>query len=346
MSRASSGEYSSAPSGRGWLALAVGALISVAAVWLIASNVNLNAVAAALAAGQWQFIALACIVQLAAMLISNWRWQVLLRPYPTRFLGLGQVYFVAHLLNTILPFKLGTVARILLAAESENLNAGFVLGSLVTEKVLDIAFVIVLIVVLTPFAPLPAWVAGSLTASFVLLLVALLALAAVRRLRDPFLAWCACVETRLFPKRAPGQDPPLTRLMRGLLENLANVTQRRELLPLLGLTLIIWLGGAIVNQLLFIALGLDVPWSATWFLIVALQVGTRVPALPANLGVFHYIVILALGLYGIAESPALAYAIVLHLVVFIIPALIGAVCALPLTARLLLLVTHSLRRTT
>jgi uncharacterized membrane protein YbhN (UPF0104 family) len=72
---------------------------------------------------------------------------------------------------------------------------------------------------------------------------------------------------------------------------------------------------------------------------VALQFGTRIPALPANLGVFHYAVILALGFYGVNESVALAYAILLHLIVFILPAIIGAVCALPVSARLMMLVT-------
>lgn len=68
------------------------------------------------------------------------------------------------------------------------------------------------------------------------------------------------------------------------------------------------------------------------------------PALPANLGVFHYLVILALGVYRIPESAALAYAILLHLVVFILPAFLGAACALPLSARLAALVSAQWRR--
>ena len=69
------------------------------------------------------------------------------------------------------------------------------------------------------------------------------------------------------------------------------------------------------------------------------SLGHVFPALPANLGVFHYALILALAFYGVNESVALAYAILLHLIVFVLPAVIGAVCALPVSARLVLLVT-------
>jgi uncharacterized membrane protein YbhN (UPF0104 family) len=73
-------------------------------------------------------------------------------------------------------------------------------------------------------------------------------------------------------------------------------------------------------------MGLDVPWTAAWFLLVVLQLGTRVPSLPANIGVFHYLVILALGLYTVNGTQALGYALVLHLLVFILPALLGVLC--------------------
>ena len=180
-------------------------MVSVLALWLTATSVNLNATVLAITTSQLQFFVLALLAQLGAMLLSVVRWQVLLGPYPTRLLSLTQIYFVGHLLNTILPFKLGTVARIPLAAESEKLNAGFVLGSVAAEKVLDLLALVVLLLVLAPFAPLPAWIAGSLTASIALVLLALAVLVSARRLREPFLAWCARIETRLMPTRTHRQ---------------------------------------------------------------------------------------------------------------------------------------------
>lgn len=323
-----------------WVSLGIGALLSVIAFGLIARSVNVEATFAALASAQLGWFVLAFVLQVGAALSSVRRWQVLLQPYPTRFAGLAQVYFVAHLLNTLLPAKLGTVARVLLAAEEEKLNVGFVLGSVAIEKVLDVLVMLVLFLLLAPFAPLPEWARDSLGVSAFLVLAGIVLLVLVGRIREPLLNALERAEVKVLGARAPR----LTGFVRGLLESLANLRERREALAVLGWTAVIWTLGSAVNHALFRAVGIDVPWSAAIFLMVVLQIGTRVPALPANLGVFHYLVILALGVYGVPESAALAYAILLHLIVFILPAFIGAACAVPLSARVYDLVAAQLRR--
>ncbi len=319
---------------RGWGTLALGALVSVVALWLLYRSVNLEEVGAALVSSQPLWIVLALAAQLVAMLVSVLRWQVLLRPYPTRLWNLVSIYFVGHLLNTLLPAKLGSVSRVLLAAESEQLNLGLVLGSVAIEKALDSLVMLVLLALLVPFVPMPDWLRGSLLGSLVTGLVALAVLASVGRFRETLIAALARLETRLRGRTSERAAA----LARGLLESIAALTQRRDALVVPAWTGVIWLLGGLVNQLLFAAVGIEVPWSATWFVIVALQIGTRVPALPANLGVFHYVVVLALGVYGVSATAALAYAILLHLVVFILPAVLGAGFAIPVSARLARLV--------
>ncbi len=323
------------PARRGWISVAVGAVISLVAFWLILRGVDLNLTLAILSSSQWVFVLAAVLAQMGAMGIATRRWQALLGPYPTRFWTMTQIFFSAHLLNTLLPLKLGTVARVLLAAETEKLNVGFVLGSVALEKVLDTCVMLLLLLALTPFVPMPVWVRDSLTASVLLVLVGLIALASVRRLREPLLSGLARMEQRIFKR----ESVRLANFVRGILESLTNLTRQREARAVLFWTAVIWAVGWLVNQLLFLALGMDVPWSAAPFVMVVLQIGTRVPALPANLGVFHFSVILALSVFGVDESTALAYAILLHLVVFIFPALVAPIFAVPLGSRIFRLVT-------
>jgi hypothetical protein len=323
------------------LSLLLGALVSGAALWLIARSVDFNQTLAALTASDLFWFALAFALQVAASLVAVRRWQALLNPYPTHFRALAQIYFAAHLLNTVLPAKLGAVARVLLAAEQEHLNVGASLGSVAIEKVLDTLLMLALLLLLIPFAPLPDWVRDSVGASALFVLVGVAVLASVGRFREPLLNWLARAESKLCghaSRRVSG-------FARGMLASLVNLTRRREALTVLGWTALLWTLGVAVNYVLFRALNISLSWSAAIFLLVVLQIGTRVPALPANLGVFHYLVIVALGVYGVDESAALAYAILLHLVVFILTALIGAACALPLSARLTLLASDSLRQT-
>lgn len=328
------------------LSILIGAAISVLAFWLIARSVNSSEVIFALTQSDLRWVALAFLTQLLAMLALVRRWQILLRPYPTHFLKLAQIYFITHLLNTLLPVKLGIVARVALPVQMEGLNTGFVIGSIAIEKVVDTLFMLALLLALAPFVPLPLWLRESLAASVLLVFVGFLALASVRRIRAPLLSALARVETRFLGV----QSKRLVTLVTGMLESIAQLTQRsagsppNEALAVLVWTLLMWFAGILVNQMLLFALDISVDWSAAWFLLVVLQLGTRVPALPANLGVFHYLVILALGMYGVSASAALAYALLLHLIVFILPAVIGAACALPVSAELLRLVAAGRQR--
>ena len=62
------------------------------------------------------------------------------------------------------------------------------------------------------------------------------------------------------------------------------------------------------------AFGFKLPAIAALFLLVVLQVGNSAVSVPGNLGVFHYLTVLALAVYGIDRERALAYAIVLYAV--------------------------------
>ncbi len=321
---------------RAWLSLLLGASVSALALWFIARTVNLNETLAALASAQLGWFALAFLVQMLAALCSLKRWQLLLAPYATRFLALAQIYLIAHVLNTLLPAKLGTVARVLLAAEWEKLNTGFVLGSVAIEKALDTLVMLILLAALAPFVPLDAWLRDSIVLSVFLALGAAFVLLFFRQIREPLLDLGARMEARVMGNRVQ----LVTGFVRGVFESVLILTRRREAVSILFWTVVVWVAGVLVNQLLFVALNLHVPWSAAWLVMVLLQIGTRVPALPASLGVFHSIVFYALTLYGVDANTALAYAILLHLIVFILPAFIGAACALPVSARLVELLTN------
>jgi len=79
----------------------------------------------------------------------------------------------------------------------------------------------------------------------------------------------------------------------------------------------------VTNYFLFLAVGLQLPPVAALFVLVVLQVGNVPPSLPANLGVFHYLVILALSFFAIDQSVALGYAWLLYSVALLPKIIIG-----------------------
>ena len=71
------------------------------------------------------------------------------------------------------------------------------------------------------------------------------------------------------------------------------------------------------------SLGIDVPLVAPLLLLVVLQIGVRVPSSPGSIGVFHYLSVLTLSVFGVEKDLAFSYGVLLHLVTYLPPSLLG-----------------------
>ncbi len=86
---------------------------------------------------------------------------------------------------------------------------------------------------------------------------------------------------------------------------------------LLGSSLYLWAGSILINYLVLISLHIHATFLAAIVLLVILQAGVAVPSSPGKIGVFQNLAVLGLSLFGVAKAPALAFGVVLHLLIFL-----------------------------
>jgi len=298
----------------------LGLALSLVALGLAVRDVALSEVMKALAGANYGLIMLAFLAAMAATGATVLRWGLLLQPHPTRTTKLFSVFMIAHVLNVVLPAKLGTVARGYLAGEVENISKAFVLGSIAVEKVLDSLIIALLGVIIVPFVLLPEWLwkPGLVTAILFLALFLLMILAG--RHRHRVINWSEGLWTRLPLRRHFDLNQQL-----GLLLDSFAVLSRPDIhWPLWGWSVVTWGAGILANQLTMMAIGIQIPWVAAVFLLVVLQLGTKLPSSPGNIGVFHYLVVLSLSVFSVEKGLALSCGLVLHSVGVLLPSLLGA----------------------
>jgi uncharacterized membrane protein YbhN (UPF0104 family) len=73
------------------------------------------------------------------------------------------------------------------------------------------------------------------------------------------------------------------------------------------------------------AFHIDAPLTAGILLTAVLNLGMSVPSSPGYLGVFDFLMVLTLGLYGVHRTPALAAALAFHAIAFVPVTIIGLV---------------------
>lgn len=296
-------------------------LLAGLAAWLSLRQVSWPALRAVLAGANVPLLALALATVLATTTAKAARWQVLLRAGGASLAGTRvlRVLFIGQMGNSFLPARLGDIARAVLVGPQTEGGVLAAMGTILAEKALDGAIGLLILSGLAMWTPLPGWLRVPVLGLVVLTggLLALLGLAATRgRRATPLLAALirplpACLQERL--QRWPVE----LRLGLGLF--------RRPGSTLLALawSAVVWSVAALTNVTTLAAMGIAAPGWSTWLVLVTGYVANFLPAVPTQVGLFEYACLLALTAVGVKHEPALACGLVLHLLVYGPPAVLG-----------------------
>jgi len=300
----------------------LGTALSLTFLALTLRNVRLPEVMEAIVEANYPLLALALGTVIVTTLAKAARWGVLFHPYhrQPRFSKLFSVLLIGQMANAVLPARLGELIRAYMLGEIERLSKAYALTTIVVEKTLDGLMLTLILAILLPFIPLPSWLrqSGIFIGSAFITLFILMFLVAYRK--DSVL----CLVDGLL-RLVPGlKRLDLPSRLGPIVEGLATLRSRESTLRLWGWSIFIWIMAALTNYLTFLAMGIAVPFLATPFLLVVLHLGRIVPSSPGQVGVFHYLCILALSLFSVERSLALSYSLVLHLIVFLPMIALGA----------------------
>jgi uncharacterized protein (TIRG00374 family) len=309
--------------GRPLLRLAAGLAVAAAALWLAFRHADPAGLAAAirLVDPLWLTASLASVG--VTLLAAVARWKLLFYPdHRARGWGpLGRALLLGQAINIVLPLRLGELARMYALRAAEGLAAARVLATIAVERLADLVMLGTATVALFAFAAMPPWLTRP---GGTVLLVAGLALAVSFALAWRPDAWLRAGRRAIgfLPVAVRGRiEPHLHHAADGLGALRSPVVS----IAVWAVSLLILLLAASTNYLLFRAFGLALPPVAALFLFVVLQVGNTAVWVPGNIGVFHYLTVVALGVYGVDREPALAYAIVLYAVALLPKIVLGAV---------------------
>lgn len=298
----------------------LGAVLGAAGLWLSLRDIPAGTLSAALLSARLEWTFTALVVSLIAVLAVVIRWRILLQPSTVPPSVLGRATLVGQMLNIVLPFRLGEVARVYTAMQHSSVGVARLTASLAIEKALDLAIFGITAAVLVTSALLPrsALAEGRWLILPITTIVALIAM------------WLA-VRWRLLPRLAAGFSKRGGRLGGWTAHVLNDVSTGLDAWrsaghagAVLTWTIVIFGLAAAGNQLMLRAFDLHLPPSAGFAILVVLQAGSVPPSLPGRLGIYNYLTVLTLGLYGVGRTEAATYSIALYCVAYVPKIVLGA----------------------
>lgn len=307
----------------------IGVVLAVVLVAWFLSRADLPRVASLLRATDLRLVALACLTVGFTSLQRAWRWRQLLSPLGTYAVrDLWATILMGWSVSVLLPGRLGEVARPVFLSRRASIAASAALGSVVLERLFDVVAILTLLAGYLLLAPAPtgASAAGAATLAVLrsagmgllaaLVLSGVLAILAARN-ASVRRRVTATVE-RLLPARAAG-------VLVSFLTGMSGLRNRTAAVQVLLSSVALWATVVLTYVLLFVAVGIAVPWYGAIPLLTLLVIGAAVPT-PAGVGAFHKVAQLGLvGLFGVENDAAVAYAIISHAVAFLPLAAVGLV---------------------
>jgi uncharacterized protein (TIRG00374 family) len=298
------------------------AALTVFFIWLFLRNANLREVGAILRSATLGWVLIGFVVNVTALMLRTIRWRILLDPDdPPPFFATFFANTVGYMLSIILPIRAADVARPALLARRTSHRFSGALGTVLTERVLDLTSILSLFVIFAflrwnEFSHDPeiaAWFyivrAGAIAS--LLLLVALAGLMiglayfreSIRRLHETL--------GRLLPERFRSS---WMHFFDSFTETLKITQNRRVFLLVVLCTVGIW--ACLTSQFWFAtkAVHHPLPYDSSFFVTGVTTVGLAIPT-PGGIGGFHKACQLVLTrFYGFSVDSSVAVAVLFHII--------------------------------
>jgi uncharacterized protein (TIRG00374 family) len=262
------------------------------------------------------------IVYFGAVWLRTYRWKYLLRPIKTiPVRSLFPVVTIGYMGNNIFPFRAGEVLRAYVLKRKEQVSASASLATIVVERIFDGITMLVFVFAILPLVPTNEFLGQLLpfmSFFFFGALLAFLLVASSPARTERLYQW---VVQHLVPGRFQEQ-------VRGLLarfvEGLEVLRSGRDMLFILGISILLWLVEAWKYWFVMQGFGFEQPFYVLVFTCAIVNLATSIPSTPGYLGTFEVAGIESLVLFGVARHTATSFMLALHAALWFPITAIGA----------------------
>lgn len=265
----------------------------------------------------------AAAVYFVAVTVIAWRWQFLLRAvHHVALWPLMRIVAIGYMGNNVYPLRAGEALRVYLLRRNHQVPLLRGTTTIVVERVFDglvmLTFMLLALLVIDVQSPEVRDMSIIATVLFVPLVSIFLLLAAQPNL----LRRVVRTVNRLLPGR-------LHDLVEGLsedvLQGLEGLRTPFNLLGAVVASVLTWGIEALVYWLVMFAFGLNFGYEVALLTVATVNLAGILPTSPGQLGVYEFFVSTVLIAVGVPPTQALAYAIVVHIVIWLPITLVGFV---------------------
>jgi uncharacterized protein (TIRG00374 family) len=228
-----------------------------------------------------------------------------------------EIVFIGSLGNLLIA-RAGDLMRAALTSRRRGADISQVLGTLIVERFADVLMLLVLAAGLSLFVNFPTAIRAG---------VALFTVVALTAVATLWLAplWLPAPVRRVVGVFSPALAEWAVRLIENVSRGIRSAVRGGQLSATVGLSIAMWFVSALSIVFMMRAFALPVPWIAGLFVMMVVNLGGVIPASPGAIGVYQFLVVLALSLWTRETSSSLGFAVVNHAMSLLTVAVAGII---------------------
>ncbi len=287
---------------RGWY-LALTIVIAAILLVLAIRGVSWQEMMDTLRQADPKYLALIFVLGSISVFTRGLRWGVLLSAEKRiKALTMFWATAVGYVGNTFLPARAGEVIRSVMLGEKTGVSKSYVLATALTERIFDVVTLVLIGVLVVPsIGNLPDWLPQAMRVMGILGVAALIFLLLAPRMRG-FIT--SLINKLPFPE---SWREKVNKLLQDFLLGASAFIHMGRAAGFLGLSVIVWILDASGVVLMSHALNLDFTYPQAFLLLVAMGLSSAIPSTPGYVGIYQFVAVSLLPLYGTTRSEALTF---------------------------------------
>lgn len=252
----------------------------------------------------YAFLPILCIFVCASLCSLRWTKVV---GHHARFSDAFTALLIGLFINNVLPARIGEVARGYALSKRMGIPFTYAVSTVFIDRLFDLLGLLVIAFIFFPRQALPVSVSKALYVLAMLLVICLLALFAISQEK---------VASRIAGFFHRYQKPLLHKLEKRILEIHENLRRIRsspgKLFLYILMSLVNWFCMAMGLYFSLKTFGVSLPFVYVPFVCTVLNMGLVVPSSPGYIGVYEFLLITLLAIFGIPKYESFAVAIFFH----------------------------------
>jgi uncharacterized protein (TIRG00374 family) len=294
----------------------IGMGISIFFLALLFRKMDFAKLLAAFREMEYRFLWGAIAATFTSMFFRAVRWRLLLLPLKeTSLTNLFPATVIGYMANNILPARLGEFVRAYVLADKEGLPVSATFATLVMDRLWD-GFTVLLILLITFFTvKLPPGMEsvqhGLVVGGYVTLAVYLVAVTFLILLKRQTVKTIELIARLLkpFPAKIAEKVIPI---LGSFIQGLRFPSRSGEFAAIFATSVVIWIFAVWPVDLVLRASGINLPITASMFIMVFLVFAVMVPAAPGYVGTYHAACVYGLMAFNVPMEKAMSVALITH----------------------------------